>query len=85
MSNLLKAEFYKLFHSRYFWGIGLFNFLLSSILLLDSYGETANLFLASLYNIPLLYFLTIVFAAPEEDAGFTAFTAWALSAAAAVR
>lgn len=63
MSNLLKAEFYKLFHSRYFWGIGLFNFLLSSILLLDSYGETANLFLASLYNIPLLYFLTIVFAA----------------------
>ena len=36
MSNLLKAEFYKLFHSWYFWGIGLFNLLLSSVLLLDS-------------------------------------------------
>ena len=31
MSNLLKAEFYKLFHSWYFWGIGLFNLLLSSV------------------------------------------------------
>ena len=43
MSNLLKAEFYKLFHSWYFWGIGLFNLLLSSVLLLDSVGETTNL------------------------------------------
>lgn len=63
MSGLLKAEFYKLFHSWYFWGIGLFNLLLSSVLLLDSKGETSNLFFASLYNTPLLYFLTIVFAA----------------------
>ena len=63
MSNLLKAEFYKLSHSWYFWGIGLFNLFLSSILLLDSYGETTNLFLASLYNTPLLYFPAIVFAA----------------------
>ena len=39
MSNLLKAEFYKLFHSWYFWGIGLFNLLLSSVLLLDSVGK----------------------------------------------
>lgn len=63
MSNLLRAEFYKLFHSWYFWGIGLFNLFLSSVLLLDSNGETSNLFFASLYNTPLLYFLTIVFAA----------------------
>lgn len=35
MSNLLKTELYKLFHSWYFWGIGIFNLLLSSILLLD--------------------------------------------------
>ena len=42
MSNLLKAEFYKLFHSWYFWGIGLFNLLLSSVLLLDSVGETST-------------------------------------------
>lgn len=62
MSNLLKTELYKLFHSRYFWGIGIFNLLLSSVLLLDSKGKTSNLFLASLYNTPLLYFLIIVFA-----------------------
>lgn len=63
MSNLLKAEFYKLTHSWYFWGIGLFNCFLSSVLLLDSKRETANLFFASLYNTPLLYFLIIVFSA----------------------
>ena len=55
MSNLLKAEFYKLFHSWYFWGIGLFNLLLSSVLLLDSVGETSNLFFASIYNMPIIY------------------------------
>lgn len=63
MSNLLKSEFYKLLHSWYFLGIGLFNLFLSSVLLLDSNGETSNLFFASLYNTPLLYFLTIAFAA----------------------
>lgn len=63
MSNLLKAEFYKLFQSWYFWGIGLFNLLLSSVLLLDSVGETSNLFFASIYNMPILYFLTIIFSA----------------------
>ena len=63
MSNLLKAEFYKLFHSWYFLGIGLFNLLLSSVLLLDSVGETSNLFFASIYNMPILYFLTIIFSA----------------------
>lgn len=63
MTNLLKAEFYKLFHSRSFWGIVSFSFLLSSLLLLDSKQLTTNLFFASLYNIPLLYFLTIIFGA----------------------
>lgn len=57
MSNLLKTEIYKLFHSWYFWGIGIFNLLLSSILLLDSKECSSNLIMASLYNIPLLYFL----------------------------
>lgn len=63
MSNLLKTELYKLFHSWYFWGIGIFNLLLSSILLLDSKERSSNLIMASLYNIPLLYFLSIVFIA----------------------
>jgi hypothetical protein len=40
-----------------------FSILLSSLLLLDSDGLTTNLFFASLYNIPLLYFLTIIFGA----------------------
>lgn len=56
MLNLLNAEFYKLFHSRYFWGIVAFNLFLSSVLLLDSIGETSSLFFASLYNVPILYF-----------------------------
>lgn len=63
MANLLKAEFYKLFHSRSFWGMVSFSFLLSSLLLLDSEQLTAGLFFASLYNTPLLYFLTIIFGA----------------------
>lgn len=46
MLNLLNAEFYKLFHSRYFWGIVAFNLFLSSVLLLDSIGETSSLFFA---------------------------------------
>ena len=63
MANLLRTEWYKLWHSWYFWGIGIFTFLLSSILLLDSKGKTSNLVMASLYNTPLLYFLIIVFIA----------------------
>ena len=47
MLNLLNTEFYKLFHSRYFWGIAAFNLFLSSVLLLDSIGETSSLFFAS--------------------------------------
>ena len=63
MSNLLKTELYKLFHSWYFWGIGIFNLFLSTILQLDSKGKSSNLIMASLYNVPLLYFLIIVFIA----------------------
>ena len=63
MLNLLNTEFYKLFHSRYFWGIAAFNLFLSSVLLLDSIGETSSLFFASLYNVPILFFLAIVFSA----------------------
>lgn len=63
MTNLLKAEFYKLLHSGHFWGIVAFNLFLSSVLLLDSIGETSSLLLASLYNTPILYFLVIVFSA----------------------
>ena len=59
MLNLLNTEFYKLFHSRYFWGIVAFNLFLSSVLLLDSIGETSSLFFASLYNVPILYFLAL--------------------------
>ena len=63
MANLLRTEWYKLWHSWYFWGIGIFTFFFSSILLLDSKGKTSNLVMASLYNTPLLYFLIIVFIA----------------------
>ncbi len=63
MLNLLNAEFYKLFHSRYFWEIAAFDLFLSSVLLLDSIRETSGLFLASLYNLPILYFFVIVFCA----------------------
>ena len=51
MANLLRTEWYKLWHSWYFWGIGIFTFLLSSILLLDSKGKTSNLVMASFYNV----------------------------------
>lgn len=61
MINLLKAEFYKLFHSPSFWGLALCAFFLSSLMLLDSLNQTGSLFCASLYNTPILYFFTILF------------------------
>ena len=63
MNNLLKTEFYKLKHSFSFWCLILFSFILGSLLLMDSIRLTDNLWNASLYNSPLLYFLIIVFAA----------------------
>lgn len=60
MLNLLNTEFYKLFHSRYFWGIVAFNLFLSSVLLLDSIGETSSLFFAySFYVLALIWDLGI--------------------------
>ena len=53
MSNLLKTELYKLFHSWYFWGIGIFNLLLSSILLLDSKERSSNLIIQ--YSVTLFF------------------------------
>lgn len=63
MVNLLKAEFYKLFHSQSFWILEGFSFLLSGVLLLDSKSLTDNFFSAALYNVPLLYFLAIILSA----------------------
>lgn len=65
MSNLLKAEFYKLLHHKGFWGMTLFSIVLGSILMLDSgLPESAGgAFRSSLYNTPLLYFLPIIFCA----------------------
>ena len=42
MSNLLKTELYKLFHSWYFWGIGIFNQLVEKKLKKD-YGVISNI------------------------------------------
>ena len=63
MTRLLKAEFYKLIRSRSFWLIVVSSFLLGSLLLLDTQRITADLFCASLYNTPLLYFMVIIFTA----------------------
>lgn len=61
MINLLKTEFYKLFHSRSFWILEVFSVLLSGVLLVDSIRLTDNFFFAALYNVSLLFFLSIIF------------------------
>lgn len=63
MCKQLRVEVYKLVHSGAFWGLAVLTLSLASLLLLDSRRETATLFLASLYNTPLLYFLAIIFLA----------------------
>lgn len=63
MCKQFRVEVYKLVHSGAFWGLAVLTLSLASLLLLDSRRETATLFLASLYNTPLLYFLTIIFLA----------------------
>ena len=70
MIDLLKAEFYKLFHARDLAAAALCTLLLASLMLLDSTRETAGLFYASLYNTPLLYFFVILFAARFVGAEF---------------
>ena len=51
MANLLRTEWYKLWHSWYFWGIGIFTFLLSSILLLDMVSQIGCILILT---VPLL-------------------------------
>ncbi len=63
MKTLLRAEFYQLAHSKAFWGLLTAVLVLSSLMLLDSRALTQTLFLASLYNTPLLFFLAMVFTA----------------------
>lgn len=63
MSDLLKAEFYKLSHKWSFWGTLLIAIFLENILLMDGLRQTSTLWQASLYNAPQLYFLLIVFGA----------------------
>lgn len=65
MSNLLKAEFYKLWRSRGFWGILGLSVVLSAILMLDSQiPKTAmECFQYSLYHTPLMYMLIIIWGA----------------------
>lgn len=63
MSNLLKAEWYKLMNAKSFWGVLVSSSVLASVLLIDSCGRVGNLLDASLYNTPLLYFLVMIFAA----------------------
>ena len=65
MSKLLKAEFYKLFHHKAFWGMLAFSLVLGSVLMLDGGvpDSAGSAFRSSLYNTPLLYFLPIIFCA----------------------
>lgn len=63
MKTLLHAEFYQLAHSKAFWGLLAAVLVLSSLMLLDSTTKTQTLFLASLYNTPLLSFFAMVFTA----------------------
>lgn len=63
MINLLKAEYYKLLHKQSFWGLLLLSLALGSLLLTDSKNTTSDLLKGSLYNLPQIYFITIIFAA----------------------
>ena len=63
MINLLKAEYYKLLHKQSFWGLLFFSLALGSLLLTDSKNTTSDLVKGSLYNLPQIYFISILFAA----------------------
>lgn len=65
MTDLLKAEFYKLRHSRAFWGLLFFSLVLGNLLLLDNEKPLSaeDCFHSSLYNTPLLSFLIIILGA----------------------
>ena len=61
MINLLKAEFYKLLHSRYFPGLCLAQLIYSTTMLRDSLPKTSNLFYATLWYLPFSYLIVVVF------------------------
>ncbi len=57
MSKLIKAEFYKIFHSRYYWGICLIYLLMYTSNLFDSIPRTDNILQASVRNVLFSYFI----------------------------
>ena len=61
MSKLLKAEIYKLLHSRYFPALCLAQLLFSTMMLRDSLPKTSNLFYATLWYLPFSYLIVVVF------------------------
>lgn len=65
MYNLLRAEFYKLWRKKSFWGVTGFSIILGTILMLDRKGlnSAEDLFYASLYCTPVLYLVIIIFCA----------------------
>lgn len=63
MVKRLRVEVYKLLHGGAFWAVLVLVLALASVMLMDSYRKTPSFFFASLYNTPLLCFLTIVFVA----------------------
>ena len=62
MSKLIKAEFYKIFHSRYYWGICLVYLLMYTSNLFDSIPRTHNILQASVRNVLFSYFIVFGFA-----------------------
>lgn len=65
MINLLKAEYYKLLHKQSFWDY-LFFFPCPELSKPSSDGQqntTSDLWKDSLYNLPQIYFISILFAA----------------------
>ena len=65
MTNLIKAECYKLVRSRSFWGMLIASIILGNILLLDhsQSASALDIFYKSLYNTPILSFLILIFGA----------------------
>lgn len=63
MCKILKAEFYKLWKMKSFWGLILFSCILSWVLMLDGSlpSDTLDFLSQILYTAPLLYFLVMIF------------------------
>ena len=65
MRRILKAEFYKLWRMKSFWGLLIISCALSCILLLDGSppAKSLDVFNHILYTAPLLYVLIMIFGA----------------------